>query len=59
MLVPRKSIGELWTRFEFQEGYLIVKLFQGSHKIELGIPFHDELLVKGWLFNLYSLIFKM
>ena len=41
LLVPRGSVKELWTRFEFQDGWLIVKLFQGSHKIELGVPLTD------------------
>lgn len=33
LLVPRTSISELWTRFEFQNEWLIVKLFQNGHKL--------------------------
>jgi hypothetical protein len=58
LLVPRSTIAELWTRFEFHDQWLVVKLFQGSHKIELGIPVQDELSAKGWLYHLYGLIFK-
>ena len=55
LLVPRGTINELWTRFEWVEENLIVKLFQGSSKIELAIPLYDYRLSEGWLFHLYAL----
>lgn len=56
LLVVRGKIEELWTRFEFQNEWLIVKLFENGHKIELGMPVEDELTGKRWLYNLYRLI---
>lgn len=33
LLIERGSVTELWTRFQFQDDFLIVKLFENRHKI--------------------------
>lgn len=54
-----KRMEQLWTRFELNQGQLVVKLFHGWEKVEVGIPLHnyaDILRGGNWLYGLVTVL---
>lgn len=56
MSIAAGSINELWTRFEVQDGLLIVKIWHAGKKTEFGFPLTDFLSTASWLYNFYCMM---
>ena len=50
-----KETGELWTRFDLMNLFVVVKLKHSGLKMEFGIPVEEAVL---WMRGFYSLVKK-
>lgn len=58
MFIAGNSVREIWTRFEVEEGLLVVKILHSSStKTEFGFPLTELLDRRCWLFAFYLLAF--
>ena len=56
MFIGNGTVNEIWTRFELQDGLLVIKTMYGSKKTEFGLPMMDFVCQKNWLFHFYRML---
>jgi hypothetical protein len=54
-----KNIKEIWTRFDFYEGCLVLKVRHGSDKTEVALPivnYSARFCRDNWMYRIYRLL---
>ena len=57
MFIDAGSIREVWTRFEVEEGMLVIKMLHNSSKVEFGFGLEEVLDPRCWLWSVCRLAF--